>query len=270
MTPSSLARLALGTAQFGMTYGVSNTGGQVPEIEVKAILEASAAAGIDMLDTAAAYGDAETVVARAAVGLGRDFLVVSKTPPGADLEAVITAARRSAELAGGKGLDAILVHHPADLAGHAGDRLWRVLHDLVDQGTVRRVGLSAAFDDGPRDLAARFSPAVIQVPVSLFDQRLVRDGTLAELAAKGIEIHARSIFLQGLLFADESQLAAPIRHVAAALEARRKTIRTRGATLVEAAMGYVLAQREIRRIVIGLTSVHELDEILVAAVARPA
>jgi aryl-alcohol dehydrogenase-like predicted oxidoreductase len=267
MTLSSVARLALGTVQFGMPYGVSNSGGQVPEVEVKAILKAAASAGIDMLDTAAAYGEAEAVIARAAADLGRPFLVVSKTPPGASIDGVLAAARQSAELAGGRGLDALLVHHPADLAGHAGDRLWRALQDLADQGAVRRIGLSASFDDGPRALAARFSPAIIQVPVSLFDQRLVRDGTLAELAVRGIEIHARSIFLQGLLFARESQLAPSIRHLAAALETRRQTIRAQGATLVEAAMGYVLAQPEICRIVVGLTGVRELDEMVSAATA---
>ena len=268
MTLPSVARLALGTVQFGVPYGVSNTGGQVQEVQVKAILKAAADAGIDMLDTAAAYGDAEAVIARATADLGHRFRVVSKTLPGAGIDAVVAAARRSAELAGG-GLDALLVHHPSDLAGHPGDRLWRALQDLANTGGIGRIGLSASFDDRPLDLAARFSPAVMQVPVSLFDQRLVRDGTLAELKARGIEIHARSIFLQGLLFAGEDQLAATIRHIAPALETRRQMIRQRGATLVEAALGYVLAQPELHRIVVGLTAVRELDQIRAAAAAAP-
>jgi aryl-alcohol dehydrogenase-like predicted oxidoreductase len=251
-----------------MPYGVSNTSGQVPEVRARAILKAAAGAGIDLLDTAAAYGGAEAIISRAAAELGRPFLVVSKTLPGGGIDAVMAAARRSAELAGGTGLDAILVHHPADLVGHAGDRLWRALQSLVDEGAVRRIGLSAGFDDGPRELASRFVPAVMQLPVSLFDQRLVRDGTLTELAARGIEIHARSIFLQGLLFAGESQLAPVIRHIAPLLEARRHAITARGATLIEAAMSYVLGQSEIRRVVVGLTSGAELDEILVAATAQ--
>lgn len=268
MTSSSIARLALGTAQFGLPYGVSNTGGQVPDAQVKAILKAAAAAGVEMLDTAAAYGDAEAIVARAAAGLRRPFLIVSKTPPGAGVDAVMAAVRRSAEFAGGNGLDTILVHHPKDLAGHAGDRLWRALHDLAHEGAAHRIGLSASFDDNPKELAARFSPSVIQLPVSLFDQRLVRDGTLAELAARGIEIHARSIFLQGLLFATAQQLSAPIRHVAPALEARRRLIMARGVSLVEAATAYVVAQPEIRRVVVGVTGLPELDDIL-SAVAAP-
>jgi aryl-alcohol dehydrogenase-like predicted oxidoreductase len=263
MTLAPIARLALGTVQFGMPYGVSNLGGRVSEARVRAILHAAAGAGLDMLDTAAAYGDAEAVISCLSRELGRPFLVVSKTLPGAGLAAVTAAARRSSDLAGR--LDALLVHHPADLAGHAGDRLWRALQDLVDETVVRRIGVSASFDDNPREIATRFAPAVMQLPVSLFDQRLVRDGTLAELAARGIEIHARSIFLQGLLFAGELHLPPSIRHVAPLLEARRNAIRTHGATLVEAAMDYVLAQAEIRRVVVGLTGPDEFEEILTAA-----
>lgn len=265
MTSSLIARLALGTAQFGLPYGVSNTTGQVPKDQVKAILTSAAEAGIDMLDTAAAYGDAESIVARAAADLGSPFLIVSKTPPAADIDAVKAAVRRSAELAGRNGLDTILVHHPKDLAGHAGDRLWRALNDLVNEGAAHRIGLSASFDDNPKELAARFAPSVIQLPVSLFDQRLVRDGTLAELAARGVKIHARSIFLQGLLFATAKQLSPTIRYIAPGLEARRKLIVARGISLVEAATAYVLAQPEIRRVVVGVTQSSELKEVLAAA-----
>ncbi len=267
MTLSAVARLALGTVQFGMPYGVSNAGGQVADDEVAAILHAADAAGIDMLDTAAAYGEAEQVVARATVRIDARFHVLSKTLPGVNLDTVIAAARRSAELAGGA-LDAILVHHPCDLATQFGDQLWQVLLELSGEGLARRIGISASYDDRPLDLAARFAPAVMQLPVSLFDQRLVQDGTLAELTTRGVEIHARSIFLQGLLFADESRLAPSIRHIGPALDARRKLIYADGASPVEAALSYVLAQPEIRRVIIGLTSVRELNDVL-AATARP-
>jgi aryl-alcohol dehydrogenase-like predicted oxidoreductase len=269
MTFSVISRLALGTAQFGLPYGVSNTSGQVQGAEVKAILKAAKDAGVDMLDTAAAYGDAESIIAEATADLEHPFLIVSKTPPSTDIDAVIAAVRRSAELAGKNGLDTILVHHPNDLAGNTGDRLWRALHDLVDEGAARRVGLSASFEDRPSYLAARFSPSVMQLPVSMFDQRLVRDGTLAELTTMGVEIHARSIFLQGLLFATAQQLSAPIQHIATCLEARRRLIIARGFSLVEAAMAYVLAQPEISRAVVGVTGLAELNEVLCAAAASP-
>ncbi|MFX9626967.1 hypothetical protein ABTU79_20235, partial [Acinetobacter baumannii] len=80
-------------------------------------------------------------------------------------------------------------------------------------------------------------------------------------------IHARSIFLQGLLFATAQQLSAPIQHIAPVLEARRKLIVARGVSLVDAATAYVLAQPEIRRVVVGVTGLPELNEVLTAATA---
>ena len=76
-----IARLTLGTVQFGIAYGVSNQCGRVPEARVREILLAATRAGVDLLDTAAAYGDAETVISRVSNALGRPFLVVSKTLP---------------------------------------------------------------------------------------------------------------------------------------------------------------------------------------------
>ena len=156
-----IARLALGTVQFGMPYGVSNAGGQVPEAEVRTILAYAAAAGIDLLDTAAAYGTAEATLSHVTADLGRPFQIVSKTPPRASVDAVVAAARHSADLAGSRRLDALLVHHPTDLAGREGDRLWRALQDLVNEGIFPRLGISASFADEPLRWAARFSPALV-------------------------------------------------------------------------------------------------------------
>lgn len=71
-------RLALGTAQFGMRYGVANRVGQVPAGEARRILERARTAGMDTLDTAAAYGASETLLGSVGVA---DWIVVTKLPP---------------------------------------------------------------------------------------------------------------------------------------------------------------------------------------------
>ena len=93
-------RLVLGTAQFGLDYGVSNTGGRTPFAEVLSILAFAAANSVDTLDTAAAYGDAEDVLARAGVH-DRGFRIISKTARLTDgVDAVIERALLSAENSG--------------------------------------------------------------------------------------------------------------------------------------------------------------------------
>src|SRR6202007_52346 len=103
----------------------------------------------------------------------------------------------------------------------------------------------------PAALARRFRPDVMQLPFSLLDQRLLRDGSLARLKDLGVEIHARSLFLQGLLF-----LQAPPEALRAAgpmLDQVRAEIAGAGMTPLAAALGFVLSRPEIDSAVVGMT-----------------
>jgi aryl-alcohol dehydrogenase-like predicted oxidoreductase len=254
-----MKKLGLGTVQFGQAYGVSNTRGQVDPDVAGAILMRAAQAGVSWLDTAANYGEAETVLS---VLDTKPFHIVTKTISVAQgVDAVIARVRRSAALLGR--VDRVLVHSAADLTGPDGDTLWTALRRLKDEGVVGGIGVSVYVADDPAALAACFRPDAIQLPFSLLDQRLLRDGTLAQLKDLGVEIHARSLFLQGLLFLDE--LPAKLRSAAPALAAIKARIREGDTTPLAAALGFVLARPEIDAAIVGVTTLNELDEILSAA-----
>lgn len=252
-------RLGLGTAQFGYAYGISNTVGQVPLTEVQAILARAAEAGVALLDTAANYGQAEQVLAQCDTGA---FRVVSKTiSVKAGIPAVIARARQSARDLGR--LDMLLVHAVSDLLGPAGDELWRALQGLKDEGVAQAIGISAYVASDPVGLARRFRPDVMQVPFSLLDQRLLRDGSLMRLKDLGVEIHARSLFLQGLLFM--TQPPEKLLDAKPLLRAVRERIAAARSTPLAAAVSFVLSRTEVDVAVVGVTSCRELDEILTAA-----
>jgi aryl-alcohol dehydrogenase-like predicted oxidoreductase len=252
-------KLGLGTVQFGQTYGVSNTHGQVSRSEATAILARAVQAGISVLDTAANYGEAESVLATLDTA---PFRIVTKTisaKSGADA----VAARARASKAALPNADTLLVHAAADLDDAA---LWPALQRLKQDGVFAKIGISAYVADDPAALAARFRPDVMQLPFSLLDQRLLKDGTLARLAEMGVEIHARSLFLQGLLL-----MEAPPEHLADAaphLAALRARLATAETTPLAAALGFVLTRPEIAIGLVGVTGAGELEEILTAA-ARP-
>lgn len=251
-------KLGLGTVQFGQAYGVSNARGQVPKVEVAAILDRAAKAGVRLLDTAANYGEAEAVLA--GFDLSR-FRIVTKTSSLKNgLDAVIARARQSAERLKA---DTLLVHAASDLADGT---LWPALQRLKDEGLFARVGISVYAAERPAELATRFRPDVMQLPFSLLDQRLLADGTLARLAGMGVEVHARSLFLQGLLL----MATAPekLRSAQPDLERVRTRIAAAGSTPLAAALGFVLSRPEIAVGLVGVTSLAELEEIL-AAMARP-
>ncbi len=250
-----MSKLGLGTVQFGQAYGVSNLHGQVTVTGAANILRRAAEAGIGLLDTAANYGEAETVLA----GLDTaPFRIVTKTIGLKNgLEAVVARARQSAETLKA---DTLLVHAAGDLAD---EKLWPALRQLKSDGVFRKIGISVYVADDPAALAARYKPDVMQLPFSLLDQRLLADGSLARLKDMGVEIHARSLFLQGLLLMnsvpDHLMTAAP------RLKAIRAEITAAGSTPLAAALGFVLSRPEVTFGLVGVTSVIELEEILSAA-----
>ncbi|HKU65978.1 MAG TPA: aldo/keto reductase, partial [Rhizomicrobium sp.] len=171
--PSLAPRLGIGTVQFGQAYGISNQHGQVSFEEARAILARAAQAGIGLLDTAANYGEAEEVLSRMETSA---FRIVSKTIRVAHgVEAVVARARQSVKKLGR--VDLLLVHAVSDLLGPQGAELWRALQALKSEGAVGGIGISAYVADDPAGLAERFRPDAMQVPFSLMDQRLLRDGS---------------------------------------------------------------------------------------------
>ena len=258
-------RLGLGTVQFGQAYGISNARGRVPGEDVEAILRRAAGAGIGTLDTAAGYGDAEQVLGSLSA-LTKPFRMVTKTIPlKHGLDVVLARARQSVETLARKPVDLLLVHSAGDLSGDGGQALWNGLLALRDEGLFGGIGISAYVADNPLALARKFRPAAMQVPASILDQRLVQSGALTELKHLDVEIHARSLFLQGLLFLDENNLPAKLKSAAGHLSALKKRVSEAGMSPLEAALAFALSRPEIDVAVVGVTAVQELDEILSAA-----
>jgi aryl-alcohol dehydrogenase-like predicted oxidoreductase len=266
-----LRKLGLGTVQFGLAYGVTNARGRVPAAEAGAILEAALSAGIDLFDTAAAYGESEDVLGRV-LGARSGVRIVSKLPPlaaerigAAEIEQWRASLGRSLAQLRRPSIDALLLHRPDDLRKPGAERLVALLADLKSAGTVARIGISA-YDRGQIDLALDRLPLdAVQVPVNLLDQRLLQDGTLDRLKRRHVEVHARSAFLQGALLAEPSSLPghfAPHRERLAAvgLAAERA-----GLSRLALCLRFVLDQPVIDRLIVGVTSVAELQQIVAAA-----
>jgi aryl-alcohol dehydrogenase-like predicted oxidoreductase len=251
-------KLGLGTVQFGQAYGVSNKRGQVPASEAAAILACAAVAGINVLDTAANYGEAENVLSTLNTA---PFRIVTKTISAkSGVEAVVQRARHSAAILKA---DTLLVHAASELENAT---LWPALQALKTEGIFRQIGISVYVADDPARLANRYRPDAMQLPFSLLDQRLLQDGTLTRLHDLGVEVHARSLFLQGLLFLET--LPPKLAHAAPGLAQIKAAIAAAGTTPLSAALGFVRSRPEIAVGLVGVTSCDELNEIL-AALAHP-
>lgn len=247
-------RLALGTAQFGQDYGIDNPRGRVPFDEVCDVLRAAHAAGVRLLDTAAAYGDSETQIGKAMRETGLAFDVVTKLPAGASDAA--KAFERSLERLGLQHVYGYLFHDYATYNENAA-----LIDDMVAlrrAGRVERIGVSLYHPAEAEQIIDADAPCdLVQVPYSVFDQRFER--VLPALKARGIEVHARSVFLQGLAFMSPDELPAALHPAGASLTA----LRALGDVSVSC-LGYVAANPCIDRMVIGVRGVDDLQRNLAA------
>lgn len=238
-----VSKLGLGTVQWGMDYGVANQGGRTPAETVTAILTEARNCGIDVLDTAALYGDAESVLGRNALD---GFRVITKTPRFAtpaitgqhasDLDQVF---RRSLRRLSSPAVYGLLLHHADDLLAPGGEKLWRAMSRLKDEGLVRKIGASIYDGDTADAVLERCTPDIVQVPLSVLDQRMFLNGQLERLKAKGVEIHARSAFLQGLLLLPIERVPGYFKPIVPLLQRWHAAAGGKGLTPVQAALAFV-------------------------------
>jgi len=260
-------QLCLGTAQFGLAYGITNTAGQVSEAEVAHLLTQAEDSGIRYLDTAQAYGNAEMVLGRQ-LPASHGFKLISKLSAlpqpvfkAQDSEAWEQTFFTSCEHLRVHGLDALLLHSPADLSKPGGGHLEDWLLSLRERGLVQRLGVSIYSAEDLEGVNPAFL-GLVQLPLSLLDQRLLQDGTLARLRNGGTAIHARSLYLQGLLLCPSSQWPPWVHpEVRANQHDLEKLAQERGCRLIDLALRFARDQVDLEAVVIGVCSSHELAEL---------
>ncbi len=259
------SRLILGTAQFGLDYGVANTAGRITKEAGRKILLTARQEGIRRLDTAIAYGISEQALGEYGV---TDFEVISKLPAvpedckdaadWVEKQVFASLARLNVPV-----LDGLLFHRPDQLLGPQGKAIVRSLEQLVADQLVKKTGLSVY---SPETLHAFLSACpvdIIQAPFNLFDQRLITSGWLPRLKAANIEVHTRSAFLQGLLLMPENKLPsyfAPWKtHIARWYNWLNKHPEI---TATQACLSAPLLQPGIDAVVVGVDNADQLRDII--------
>lgn len=273
----ALGKLTIGTVNFGMPYGTVPGSGQVPADQAAAIVRAALEMGVDRFDTAIGYGTAESVLGKSLLRAGAtDAKVVTKILPlpdgtlaGAGAARIAGQVREACERLGVGTLDAVLIHRAADLLGDDGLRLWNVLVRVRADGLARRIGVSVYGAAEIDAVSARVTPDIVQLPLSIADQRLVRSGHLSTLAERGVEIHVRSVFLQGVLLAAANAIDAAFASAAPEMAALDEAARSKGISRLALCLAFVVQRPEVSQIVVGVNSVDQFHEVA-EAVARPA
>ena len=251
------AQLVLGTAQFGLKYGISNTEGKVSGIELDTILNFARNNGLP-LDTAPAYGDAETVIGNFfRASPGNKVPIFTKLSPDVTSNEVESQVMNSIAALGVQVLDICLVH---SFQSYLDDP--KVISELIrlkKKGTISKIGFSLYY---PREAVLLVEKAVpidiIQVPYSVFDQRFEEVFDL--VLSKNIEIHARSVFLQGLFFLPDQKLSVQFPSIMGRVEKLKNIAKMHLLSLADVLLGFVALNTRISAVVIGVQNFENLKE----------
>ncbi|MBK5276969.1 MAG: aldo/keto reductase [Desulfuromonadales bacterium] len=265
-------KLGLGTVQFGMGYGISNQQGQTPVDEVARILSVAQRNNIRIVDTAALYGTSEESLGMV-MPAGHTFRIVTKTVrfdaprPSItlhDAELLESSFERSLQKLKSPTLYGLLLHNVKDLLASGGNLLYERMVTVKNRGLVSKIGVSVyAAEEIDRVLDA-YDIDLIQLPVNVLDQRLITGGQLKKLKAAGVEIHARSPLLQGLLLMEPETLSPFFDSVKAHLKMYRAFLSKNGITPVQAAVGFAAAVEEIDAVICGVNNHRQLEELCAA------
>ncbi|MDD5704498.1 MAG: aldo/keto reductase [Kiritimatiellae bacterium] len=262
----SLSRLMLGTAQFGMPYGVANRKGQPDYREVVTMVAAAVERGVNCFDTAAAYGSSEEALGRALrdLGLAERVVVVTKVRHLTTVEATdatlskMAIERSVADSRRRLGLDClpvVMFHQEAD-AAHLD-----ALEELKARGWIRHVGVSCGNRPGPAaEFVAAGNVSALQLPGNVIDRRHQRSGVFRDAAARGVAGFIRSVFLQGLLVMPEDSIPPALRAVIPVRRRLAAIAGEAGITLTELVVRYMLAQAGVTCVIVGVETVAQVRE----------
>lgn len=243
------SKIGLGSVQFGLPYGISNTVGQTSNDEVSKILDIAFSCGITTIDTASSYGTSESVIGR---NEGNRFDIVSKFMPSSNGIPIKNQFENSLNALQIKQLYGYLAHRPLELIANKED--WEEIQQLKANKKITKIGFSL---NEPKEyyqlIDANIIPDIVQVPFNYFDSRFKE--ILKELKEKGAETHTRSTFLQGLFFMNQNNLTKFFTPVFDELEYLQATYKE---DLSASLLKYALRQPFIDKVILGVENANQL------------
>lgn len=259
----SPVKLCLGTVQFGLDYGINNPIGKPSQALSFAMLDEALRQGITMIDTATAYGTAEEILGE--YGINKHYVqVISKLKPNlisedcSNIESIVEEQIQASLVRTGLSeLDGYLLHTPEN---YYNKKIINGLRLCKEKGLIRHFGVSIYETEHALDVVRDGLVDYIQIPYSVFDQRVDQTEFFKLAKENKVTVFARSAFLQGLILMDEENIPA---HLDVAKEYLRKfdqIINKYGFTRIQAAFLFSYTHPGIDYLVFGVDKMEQLKE----------
>lgn len=254
----------LGCAQFSDKYGLFSGDFGISISEKHKIIETARTRGIKFLDTAYGYGNSEEILGNIGVS---DFAIITKLP--LELETRQKNEQftecwfvKTIEKLRVDRLHAVLFHRTSQLKSIAGSQVYEDLLKLKHDKKIHKIGISIYHPQELDFVLKNYNFDIVQAPINVFDNRLKLSGWANELAHKNIEIHARSVFLQGLLLNSNELLPDYFSRWSDLFDEYERYIINKNFTRMEYALSTVFQRQYVSSILVGVQSSLELTEVL--------
>lgn len=261
-------KIGIGTAQFGLNYGITNKEGKTELPEVTNILNVASQNNIRIIDTAALYGSSEDALGASLPHVSYQFDVVTKTikfsTPNItedDIGLFEDTFFKSLRKLKQQYVYGLLMHDSENLRIPNGNRLLKKMIEFRQKGLVKKIGVSVYTGVQIDYILGEYEIDVVQLPINILDQRLLLSGHLTKLKEANVEIHARSVFLQGLLLLSPEALSSYFNPVKTHIKEYNDFIKESGISPLQAALGFALSLNEVDTVICGVNNHQQLKEI---------
>lgn len=250
---SNNRKIIIGTAQFGMPYGIANYNEQVGKIEVEKILNFAYKAGINTIDTATRYDNSENIIGHhLKKHINQKWFIITKVSGSKDK--LYDQLSQSIEKLGTT---------PFGVLAHSIDDYLEPIFcnepdKIKNSFVIEKVGVSIYTKEHIDRVIAAKIPDIIQCPLNILDTRLYRNGVLDGMKTNGLEIHVRSVFLQGLFYLPDEKLQEKFSDVLPTIRKLRTIAQNAGLTLAELSLHWVCSLEQVDKVIIGIDNVEQL------------
>ncbi len=250
-----ISKIGLGTVQFGLPYGIANRSGQTSIVEVLRILKYAKEVGINTLDTSCAYGESENVIGAILSSEKNDFNIVTKfSAQCGSVESVLKSSLKRLKVSSVYGY---LVHQFGDFKDSP--KIWGSFEQLKMQKKVRKIGFSLYLPEELEWLLKKkIIPDLIQIPYSVFDRRF--EPYLGLLKKNGVEVHTRSVFLQGLVYLRPEELSGNLKKARIPLEKLQAIASNHNLSVGALCLNAVLSDPLVDKVIVGVDRLKQLKE----------
>ena len=254
-------KLIIVTAQFGMKYGIANKKGIPSDNETIKIFNTAKSRNINFIDTAIAYGNCERRLGEL-LDL-KNYKVITKINNDIfyDLDSITKIVKSSCNRMRTNSLNTVLLHGLSNSKELNQNNL-NLLEILKNKETIKRVGISIYNEVEFDEILNNFQIDVIQFPLNILNRNSFRSFLFKEAKSRNIEIHARSIFLQGLLLMEKDKRPPYFKEWSSLFEKWDRWIINEEVNPIEACLSFAFHNKYIDKVVIGIDSYSHLKSIV--------